>query len=336
MKVDGRTISRDALEAFRFRAIHLRKQGYSLSEISNIFGLNYFSVAHWFTTHKKFGKTALRKTVAPGADLKLDSSILQWLKKSMQKPATEFGFQTPLWNSKMVNILLKQEKNIILDAVTTWRYLSRMGLTFQQPQTKYRQQDKKLVNQWIEKEWPLIQNWIKKNRAILYFEDESAVSLTPVIGKTWSQKGKTPIVKIEGGLRGSVLAMSAISPTGRIRFRLEKRKINAKIMIEFLKQIGGTHKNRKIAVVMDRAPAHTAKKIKTFIDNQKQLKIFFIPPYSPDLNPDEKVWRHLKHVALKNHIAKDKKHLSRLVVGALRSIQKKPQLTKNFFENYLV
>lgn len=335
MKVDGRTISRDALEAFRFRAIHLRKQGYSLSEISNIFGLNYFSVAHWFTKHKKFGKKSLVKTIAPGSDLKLEPSILQWLKKSMQKPATHFGFSIPLWNSRMVNILLRQEKNIRLDSVTVWRYLCRIGLSFQQPMKKYKQQNKKLVQKWIKNEWPKIQKWVAKNKAILYFEDESGISLTPVIGKTWAPKGKTPVVEVTGA-RGGVLAMSAISPTGRIRFRLEKRKINASVMIEFLKQIGQTHKKRKIAIVMDQAPAHTAQKIKNFIDNQKQLKIFYIPPYSPELNPDEKVWRHLKNVSLKNNMAKDKNHLARMVVGALRSIQKNPKLTKNFFENYLV
>jgi transposase len=335
MKIDGRTISRDALEAFRFRAIYLRKQGYSISEIANIFGLNYYSIAHWFTKHKKYGKASLKKTVALGANFKLDSSTILWIKKALIKPATEWGFSTPLWNSRMVSILLKQEKDIELDVVTTWRYLCRMGLSFQQPQQRYQQQNKKLVREWIENEWPKIQQWVKKNRAILYFEDESGISLAPVIGKTWAPKGETPIIRVSGS-RGGVLAMSAISPTGRVRFRLEERKINAKVMIEFLKQIGQSHKNRKVAVVMDQAPSHTAKNVKNFIDGQKQLKIFYIPPYSPELNPDEKVWRHLKNISLKNNMAKDKNHLARMVVSALRKIQKNPELTMHFFENYLV
>lgn len=335
MKIDGRTISREALEIFRFRSINLRKQGYTISELATIFGLNYYSVAHWFTKHKKYGKQSLEKTIARGADLKLSKPILLWLKKAMIKPATSWGFLTPLWNSKMVRTLLKQEKDISLDIATVWRYLCRIGLSVQQPQKRYKQQDKKLVKEWINKEWPKIQEWVKKNRAILYFEDESGISLTPVIGKTWAPKGKTPVVKVTGA-RGGVLAMSAISPSGHFRFRLEKRKINAKVMIEFLKQIGQTHKTRKIAIIMDQAPCHRSKKMKNFIDNQRQLKIFHIPPYSPELNPDEKVWRHLKHISLKNHMAKDKKHLARLVVCALRKIQKNPKLAKNFFDDYLV
>lgn len=335
MNIDGRTISREALEIFRFRAIHLRKEGYTTSEISNIFGLNYYSIAHWFTKQKKHGEGSLKRSIAPGADLKLNGSTLKWMKNALIKPATSWGFVTPLWNSRMVGALLKQEKGIKLDTVTIWRYLRRMGLSFQQPQKRYKQQDKELVQKWIEQEWPKIQEWAKKNKAILYFEDEAGISLTPVIGRTWSPRGQTPIVRVNG-LRGGVLAMSAISPTGRIRFRLEKRKVNAEVMVEFLKQIGQSHKNRKVVVVMDQAPSHTANKIKKFIDNQKQLKIFYIPPYSPELNPDEKVWRHLKHVSLKNNFAKDREHLARMVISALRQMQKNPKLTKNFFKNYLV
>ena len=89
-----------------------------------------------------------------------------------------------------------------------------------------------------------------KNKAILYFEDESDFSLAPVIGKTWAPKGKTSVIKVSSA-RGGVIAMSAVSPTGRIRFRLENRKINAAVMIEFINQIRQTHKNKKVAVVTD-------------------------------------------------------------------------------------
>ncbi len=147
--------------------------------------------------------------------------------------------------------------------------------------------------------------------------------------------GKTPIVRVSGA-RGGVLAMSAISPAGSIRFRLEDRKINAAVMIEFLKQIGQTHSNRKVAVVMDRTPSHTAKKVGDFISNQDQLKLFYIPPYSPELNPDEKVWRHLKSVSLKNRFVQNKSNLSRMVIGALRQMQKSPCLAQRLCENYLV
>lgn len=277
---------------------------------------------------------ALKQHKAPGKARILNSADLKWLEGVLKDSATDHGFSTPLWTGTYVRILFKRERHVDLDHSTVWRYLVRLGLSFQKPEKRYSQQDQKLVKIWIQKEWPKIQKWARENRAIIYFEDESGVSLAPVIGKTWAPRGKTPIVRVTGK-RGGVLAMSAISPSGRMCFRLENRKVNAKVLMEFLNQISAQHPRRKVGVIMDQAPCHTAKKIKALNEGATRLRIFHLPPYSPELNPDEKVWRHMKHVTLKNHQAQDKKQLARLVIGALRQIQKNPKLTKNFFKNYL-
>jgi transposase len=332
---DGRKEKRDALEAFRKRAVTLRYQkGYSVSQISEIFGIHYNSVSRWFVNYRKGGIRALQKRKAPGAELKIDPEQMNWLYEALSIDATHYGFPTPLWTCDSVRKLITKELNIKIDRVTTWRYLIRMGLSDQKPETRYSQQDEELVRQWITKEWPNIQKWAKKKRAILYFEDESGVSLIPAVGKTWAPKGKTPVIRITGS-RGGVLAMSAISPAGRMCFCIEKRKINADVLIEFLSKIKETHKRRTIGIIMDQAPCHKAKKVREFAEKSKRMKIFYIPPYSPELNPDEKVWRHLKHVSLKNHQAKDKRSLTRLVRKALKSIQNDPELTSHFFINYL-
>lgn len=334
-KIDGRAISREALESFRLRAVHLRyKQSYSVKQISEIFGVHYNSVSRWFVEHRKGGESRLRSRKAKGAAPKLLLTHLQFLEKSLRHPATKFGFNTPLWTGTYVRILLAKMQGISLDRATVWRYLTKLGLSFQKPEKRYFQQDKKLVRLWIEKEWPKIKRWARKNRAILYFEDESGVSLAPVMGRTWAPKGKTPIVRVTGK-RGGVLAMSAISPCGRMCFRLEKRKINSDVLIEFLKQIGESHARRKIGVIMDQAPCHISKKVVAFCKTSRQMKVFHIPPYSPELNPDEKVWRHLKHVELKDHQAQDKRGLAKMVTCALRRMKNKPKQTTNFFVNYL-
>jgi transposase len=335
ISTDGRGVPREVQEAYRMQAIKLRyEMKYSVKEISDIIGMHYNSVSRWLMKHRRKGENALRRTTAPGAERVLESGHLHWLEKVLTHDATDYGFPTPLWTGTFIRILLKREKDVSLDRVTVWRYLIRLGLSFQKPEKRYTQQDKKLVREWIRNTWPTIKRWATRNKAILYFEDESGVSLAPVVGKTWAPKGKTPIVRVTGK-RGGVLAMSAVSPSGRLCFRLEKRKVNAVVLIDFLKQVIYCHPRRKIGVIMDQAPCHTSKKVEAFSKTSDKLKLFFLPPYSPDLNPDEKVWRHMKHVSLKNHQAKDKKELSRLVLGALRSIQKTPSLTKAFFANYL-
>ncbi len=335
MQNDGRKLSREVQESYRLRAVTLReKLGYSVQEISVIFGVQYESVSRWFMQYRRGGKEALKQRKAKGKIRTLRSDDLKWLQGVLQDNAIEHGFSTPLWTGTYVGILFRRERKVNLDRTTIWRYLVRLGLSFQKPEKRYSQQDKKLVKRWIGTEWPEIQAWARKNRAIIYFEDESGVSLAPVIGKTWAPIGKTPIVRVTGK-RGGVLAMSAISPSGRMCFRLEKRKVNTNVLMEFLNQISAQHPRRKVAVIMDQAPCHTAKRIKALNGESSRLRVFHLPPYSPDLNPDEKVWRHMKHVSLKNHQAQDKKQLGRLVVGALRSMQKRPELTKKFFENYL-
>jgi transposase len=335
MKTDGRKLSREILEAYRLRAITLRyEQGYTVEKIAKIFDMNYYSVSRWFCKERAEGISALKMRKARGADSKIDSAIEVWLKKALIKPATAYGFSVPLWNSTMVRQLLKKEKGIKVGSVTVWRYLKKLGLTFQQPEKRYVQQDKELVERWLQKEWPDIRDWVKKKQATLYFEDESGIALAPVIGKTWAPKGETPIVEVTGK-RAGILAMSAISPSGKMCFRLEDRRVNGEVLIEFLQQILDNHPKRKVVVIMDNAPCHRSKAVQDFVKLQRRLRVHYIPPYSPELNPDEKVWRHLKHVEIKNHFAEDKQQLIKLVLSALRKMQKTPQLTKNFFNQYL-
>ncbi len=82
---------------------------------------------------------------------------------------------------------------------------------------------------------------------------------------------------------------------------------------------------------MDQAPPHTSKKTRAFIEQQPRLHVFYLPKYSPDWNPDEKVWNHLKHQELKSHQAKTKDELKHLTRRKLRSTAKRPHLVRGIF-----
>jgi len=115
------------------------------------------------------------------------------------------------------------------------------GLTNQRPEKIALQKDEKEVKRWLKEEWPKIDNHRRRWQAMLYFLDESGVSLIPVLGKTWAPKGNTPKVKVTGN-KGGICVTSAISPAGRMVFRLEKDAVKAEQHIEFLKQIRETQK----------------------------------------------------------------------------------------------
>ena len=179
-------------------------------------------------------------------------------------------------------------------------------------------------------EVPKIKRAVAVHRAILYFQDESNISLTAFLGKTWAPVGQTPIQRVTGN-RGGVAAMSAISASGQLVFRLHQQRITSVEMIDFLAQLLNHHKNRHLVVVMDQATPHTSKKTKTFINKQKRLHVFYLPPYSPDFNPDEQVWNYLKHEELKSHRARTKDELNDLANSKLDSMSKNPDLLHGIF-----
>ena len=177
---------------------------------------------------------------------------------------------------------------------------------------------------------PKIRRAVKKYRAILYFQDESNVSLTAFLGKTWAPCGKTPKGPVTGK-RGGVAAMSAISKPGHLVFRLLEKRIASGQVIEFLAQMLKHHPRRHLVVVMDQAPPHVSKRTKAYVVNQRRLHVFYLPKYSPDWNPDEKVWNHLKHEELKGHEARTKEDLKQLTRRRLTSMARRPKLLRGLF-----
>ena len=144
-------------------------------------------------------------------------------------------------------------------------------------------------------------------------------------------KGKTPKIYVTGN-RGGFCASSAISSVGNMVFRIEKGKVTAETYLDFLQKIIKQHPNRKIIIIADNARPHIAKLIKEFVkSNEKRIAIYQLPPYSPDLNPDEHVWSYLKAYELKDHQAQKTDELKTLTIKKMHKIQRNPQLIKSFF-----
>ena len=125
--------------------------------------------------------------------------------------------------------------------------------------------------------------------------------------------------------------MSAISKQGSLLFTLHEKRIASDEVIHFLDQLLKHHKRRHLVVVMDQAPPHTSKKTQTYINSQKRLHVFHLPPYSPDWNPDEQVWNHLKHQELKGHQAKTKEELKVLAENKLTKMANDSHAMRGIF-----
>jgi transposase len=271
--------------------------------IAHAYGTDRSTVYRWISRYQENGESGLSRQPVSGRPKKLEGVDTNTLKDLVLTPASEFGFETDFWTTRRLIRVFQSTFGVVLSKQTVSRRLRAAGLSYQKPEREYFELPEEERQEWIRTEVPKIRAAVRKFRAILYFQDEANVSLTALLGKTWAPRGQAPKQKVTGK-RGGVAAMSAITKHGQLIFRLHDKRIASQEIIDFLSQMLKHHSRRHLVVVMDQAPPHVSKKTVAYIESQPRLHVFHLPKYSPDWNPDEKVWNHLKHQELKGHQAK--------------------------------
>jgi transposase len=316
--------------AVRERAVEAVQNGIAKSTVAQAYGVSRLTIYRWLDRFEKDGTEGLERQPGSGRPRKLEELTEEELKVIVLQRASDFGFETDLWTVGRLRRVIREQYEIDLSDNTVWRRLREAGLTYQKPEREYYEIDEATREAWLANDVPEIRKTVKNHRAILYFQDESNVSLTAFLGKTWAPCGQTPRSRVTGK-RAGVAALSALSRRGHLLFRLLDKRIASREVIDFLQQMLRHHPRRHLVVVMDQAPPHTSKKTRAFVDQQTRLHVFYLPKYSPDWNPDEKVWNHLKHQELKSHQAKTKDELKHLTRRKLRSMAKRPHLMRGLF-----
>jgi len=314
----------------RDRAVRAVLQGQPLCQVADAFGIDRSTLYRWVCRYDEAGEQGLQRKAGSGRPRLLAKFDVDALNDVLVEPASEFGFETDLWTVKRVRQVVQEHYGVAVSARTIWRRLRDAGFTYQKPERQYFELSEEEREEWMRKEVPRIRAAVRKFQAILYFQNESNVSLTATVGKTWAFCGHTPSVRVTGK-RGGVTAMSALSGQGRLLFRLFKERIASGQVIDFLGQMLKHHRRRHLVVVMDQAPPHVSKRTRTYIASQSRLHVYYLPKYSPDWNPDEKVWNHLKNQELKGHQAKTKEELQSLTQRKLESMSRNPSLLRGLF-----
>jgi transposase len=314
----------------RVRAVEAVNNGMSVSQTAQAFGVDRTTLHRWLKRKLKLGEAGLQRRPVSGRPRKLCEIDSARIKRIVLAPASDFGFETDLWTVGRLHAVLVDQLNVDVSEDTVWRRLREAGLTWQTPERQYFEADEETRRRWQEETIPEIRKTLEKTGGILYCEDEASVCLTPLLGKTWAERGKPRKVPVTGG-RASIAAMSAISPKGRLVFRLHDKRITSVEVIDFLKQLLRQHPGRHVVVVMDQARPHTSKMTKAFIASRPRLHVFYLPPYSPDWNPDEKVWNHLKNHELKAHRATNKQDLYDLTTEKLENMSEDRDLLQGLY-----
>jgi transposase len=332
-KDDARKLDHATLEALRIRGVQSVQDGESPEAVARTLRIASRTIYSWLAQYRRGGWGALKAKPLAGRPPKLDDKKLKWIYNAVaQKNPLQFRFQFALWTRDMVATLIKQKYGIRLAANSVGRLLAQLGITPQKPLHRAIERDETLVQKWLKVEYPKIKKMAKAQGADIYFGDAAHIRSDHHAGCTWGKKGETPIVMATGARHGMSL-ISAITSKGHMRFMIKQSGgVNAEVFIEFLKRllIGA---KRRIFLIVDRGPAHRAKKTKAFVEALGgRLKLFFLPPYSPDRNPDELVWKHLKADTVGRMVVTSKADFKTKVVSSMRSLQRNPRKICSFFQ----
>ncbi|OHV55968.1 IS630 family transposase [Pseudofrankia sp. BMG5.36] len=332
-ETDGRKLDHGALETIRIRvARQIVDEDANADELAMTLGFSRAAVFSWAQQYRDGGIEALRAKPIPGRPKKLteqQADRIYTILCTRNPDQMEFDFQ--LWTRWMVRDLIQRLFQISITEQAFGRMLRRWGMSPQRPTKQATQRDDEKVMRWKTEQFPKIRAEARQVGATVYFGDEASVRTDHHGGTTWAPVGETPVVHGTGD-RKSVLMLSAVSAQGKLHFMLQQGgSVDSKVFIEFCRKLlhddGG-----KVFLVVDGVKYHDSKVVREFVAAAEgKLRIFYLPPYAPDTNPDEWVWNNVKTAQIGRKMITSVSDLYSKALAALRRLQENPALLVGFF-----
>jgi len=285
MKIkDARTIDAGALYERRKQAVILFKKGMKRHEIAPIVGVHRVTVGIWIKDWREGGLGALKasssgrprgtgRKLLPGEEAGIKRAIVDKCPDQLKLPFA-------LWNRNAVQMLIRDLYGIKMPVRTIGDYLKRWGFTPQKPIRRAYERDEKKVQQWREREYPLLVKKSKKENAEIHWGDETGIRSDDANARGYAPKGKTPIQKVKGTPE-KVNMISSVSNQGKLRFMFYKEMMNTDILIKFLKRLIRSV-GRKVILILDNLRVHHRKVLQEWLRaHEKEIEVFYLPSYSP-------------------------------------------------------
>ena len=303
----------------------------SPEEVSEVLGFSRSTIYSWLNRFAVDGYDGLESHQAPGAPSIITEDMDHWLKKTVLHFTPEdFGYQTPLWTCEILAQLLNATFKVNIASRTVNQHLTDLDLSYQKPAYRAREQKPAEVKQFLEDKFVRIQRLAEKIHADIGFEDEAGIDLRERSGKTWGKRGQTPEVEVTGR-RGRLNVLSVVTAAGTLDYEITEENITGQHYLEFLKHLT-EGREWPFIFIADRASFHHSKSVVEFVrQNRKKIRIYFLPAYSPDLNPDEHVWEEIKDKRLGRETVKTKSDLRRRLEVALNALKENTDRIKSFF-----
>jgi len=335
MKRDGRTLDHTTLEEMRMMAVQRMADGESAAEVAASFGLHRSWAFKCRAAVKGRGRgvKVLRSRKGTGRPRTLTAAqerqVFRWING---KNPMQYGFDFGLWTRQIVRELIAQRFDVKLSLASVGALLARVGLTPQKPLQRAYQRDPEAIERWTRETYPAIARKAKRDKAEIYFWDESGFRADAVQGKTWGAKGQTPVVSVPGQRQG-ISAASAVNSKGAFWFATYQGGLNGVLFVDLLRKMM-RGRRKPVHLIVDGLPAHKTKRVKDYIAGlEGRLTLHVLPGYAPDLNPDELVWSHAKRTGNARRPLQKGEKLEERVAKQLADIGSKPALVRSFFRH---
>lgn len=334
--IDMRKLTREARYERRVQVIRLRKAGRTYDEIATLTGLSRTGVFDICKRHAASGSSALHDA-AGGRKLgeqRLLSPAQEALVQKLIADKTPDQLKMPyaLWSRAAVAELIEQRFGLKLKVRTMGMYLQRWGFTPQKPMRKAYEQSPAAVKKWLDEDYPALAQRARAEGAEIHWGDESGLRSDDVRGRSYAPRGETPVVRVPNKRHGLSI-ISTVTNKGQMRWRIFDGALNSTILIDFFKRLIKGQK-KKVFLILDNLRVHHSKPVKHWLaQHAEYIEVFYLPSYSPELNPDEMANADLKQAVTKLAPARTKLQLVKATARHLRSVQRQPQRIKKYFQH---
>jgi transposase len=332
---DARSLSQQAQEQLRRRALQAVLDGRSQLEVAELFGVSRQAVGNWVQAYRAGGEQALaarRRGRRPREQMLLQSwQQAQICKAIREKNPDQLKLPFFLWTREAVRDLIERRFKLRLALTTVGKYLRRWGFTAQKPVRRAFEQNAEAVRAWLEEIYPAVAAKAKREKALILWADEMGLRSDHAAGRSFSPKGKTPVIPGTGQRFGANV-ISAIANRGQLYFMVFTGTANAALFLSFLRRLLRQLKGRKLFLIVDGHPSHRAKLVKAFVkENSDRLALYYLPPYSPELNPDEMLNQDVKSNALGRRRPRNQHELIADTRSYLHRRQQQPDVVARYF-----
>jgi len=333
-KTDTRTLSPEAQAALRIRIVKVVTKGMKQNEAARIFGVTKEYVCRLM---KKYGQNGLPAIKAQRRGRPPVCRLKGWQAASIVRSITDrcpeqLKLPFVLWTREAVQLLIMKRFKIKLSIWTIGRYLKKWGFTPQKPVRLAYEQNNKEVQHWLKNTYPNIRTMARREKAEIHWGDETGMRSDHQAGTSWAPMGKTP--KIPGtGIRFRTNMISSITNRGRLAFMIFRGKFKADIFLDFAKRLI-RYRRQRIFLIVDRHPVHRSAAVKEWVKrHSKRIKIYYLPTFSPELNPDELVNQDVKTNAVGKKRPHTLQEMEENVDQYLTQRQRNPEIVKRYFHN---